>query len=519
MKLKQYIHKRRRDHKTTMDLGILYPMNFIDVTMGQTTLLKASASMRFQPLASPAMVELYANVVHFYVPYRILWETWSEFISMQKPHELPTTFMKANTGFDVVDFNFSKTLLEYAGFPKKLDNQLGNSLDWSFPFFWFMAYYKIWDEHFRDEEIQKDQAIDFEALYDKYIAGITLATSGSAIADWNKAVNELYGLKRVNWGRDRFTSALLETETEPDIQLPVGADGNFNFTADGRTTSQLRVAYGTNSSAERFIQADGMKVGDAPLQYASGLSGVDLVAFRTAMQMWNFKMNQTQFGTKYEDYLKKYGVRNMDGRLQKSEFIGGFTERVRITDIMATDGNDLGKQGGHAYGSLNRKVYRHYAPENGVIISLMYLRPRANYAGGLDRFFFKRDALDFPQMEFIHGYQPIYTQEIGRSNKGALVLHKDENDIPIFGYEERYEEYRCDSDLVTGALTPNENLDHWALVRQWDKEPVLNSNFLECNPATNIWMAPNEDKAIVHYVGDFTTKTWLPNKTPTKFKF
>lgn len=530
MKLKRFIHKRQRDHKTTMDLGILYPMNFIDVTMGQETLLKSSASIRFQPLAAPAMVEMYSNIVHFYVPYRIIWEIWTEFISMQKPHELPLTFLKASgNGFSQLNLTTKGSLLEYTGFPKTLSSSGSTAtfLDWNFPFFWFMAYYMIWDEYFRDEEIQKDEAIDFKELYKLYETGMTLGSGTTAFDDWNKLFKKLYGLKRVNWGRDRFTSALLETETEPDIQLPVGSDGTFRFTDnngqavvnpymanDGQGSVRL-----THNSTLPF-QGNGKSVAsDSPLVYSGGLSGVDLVAFRTAMEMWNFKMNQTIYGTKYEDYLSKYGVRNMDGRLQKPEFIGGFTDKIRITDIIATDGNDLGKQGGHAYGRMDKRVFKHYAPENGVIISMMYIRPKAQYSGGLDRFFFKRDALDFPQLEFIHGYQGIYSPEIGRSNKGVTSIPKDENDIPIFGYEERYSEYRHDTHMVTGELTPGEPLSHWANPRQWTDTPVLNNNFLECNPSTNIWLSPNTDKAIVHYIGDFTVKTWLPNKTPTKFKF
>ena len=519
MKLKRFIHKRQRDHKTTMDLGILYPMNFIDVTMGQETLLKSSASLRFQPLAAPAMVEMYSNIVHFYVPYRIIWETWTEFISMQKPHELPLTFMKASgNGFSQLNLSTKGSLLEYAGFPKTLSSygSTATFLDWHFPFFWFMAYYMIWDEYFRDEEIQKDQAIDFEELYKLYETGMTLGSDTNAFSNWNKLFNKLYGLKRVNWGRDRFTSALLETETEPDIQLPVGAQGDFYFTDNllDEKTSQVFMDAGSKLYLDNHVITPGV-----PLKYAGGLAGVDLVAFRTAMEMWNFKMNQTIYGTKYEDYLSKYGVRNMDGRLQKPEFIGGFTDKIKITDVIATDGNDLGKQGGHAYGRMDRRVFKHYAPENGVIISMMYLRPKAQYSGGLDRFFFKRDALDFPQLEFIHGYQAIYSPEIGRSNKGVTSMPKDENDIPVFGYEERYSEYRHDTHMVTGELTPGEPLSHWANPRQWTDTPVLNNNFLECNPSTNIWLSPNTDKAIVHYIGDFTVKTWLPNKTPTKFKF
>ena len=295
MKLKRFIHKRQRDHKTTMDLGILYPMNFIDVTMGQETLLKSSASIRFQPLAAPAMVEMFSNIVHFYVPYRIIWETWTEFISMQKPHELPLTFLKANgNGFSNLHLNTKGSLLEYTGFPKQVSSSGSTAafLDWSFPFFWFMAYYMIWDEYFRDEEIQKDEAIDFEELYKLYETGMTLGSGTSAFDDWNKLFNKLYGLKRVNWGRDRFTSALLETEIEPDIQLPVGADGNMIFKNSRGTKAGL--SFGRSSpdlngqSVFNIVDVgDGVPTNTGSVSYFSGLTGVDLVAFRTAMEMWN----------------------------------------------------------------------------------------------------------------------------------------------------------------------------------------------------------------------------------------
>lgn len=515
--MKRNVFRTPSSHKTTMDLGILYPFQFLDVMRGQTTMLSNSAMLRFQPLLAPTMTKIDMHIVSFFVPYRILWDQFNDFITGQKQLILPTMPFRVTGGFSNVDINLRGTLYEWVGLPPEYKVTTTSKLDMHIPFFWFMAYYKIWNDHFRDPDLQDE--IVMEDLFKLYSDGISVYNNDT-LNNLNKKVQELFALKRVNWGRDRFTTALLETQSDPDIKLPVGANGPFLLgeqTGDKRKT-ELQFGNSENNNNRPLMSkvAGGDISAWHSMQYAGGLAGVDLSDFKLATSLYNFKLNQNKFGTRVEDYFRKYGIRNMDQRLQLSEVIGGWADTIEISDIIATDGGDLGKQGGHAKGFAQRKRLKHYAPEDGVIISMAYLRPQADYVGGVPRFFLKRDMLDFYQKEFENiGYQPIYTLEVG-SSKTNLQIPQDEDNMQIFGYEPRYNEYRREQSMVTGELAPNQPLSHWANPRYWDTPPFLNGNFVECNPSNQIWASPNTDKAIVWFDRKVIKKCFLTKKSDPK---
>lgn len=524
--MKRNVFKTNSEHKTTMDIGLLYPLQFLDVMRGQTTLLSNSALLRFQPMLAPAMTRLNFHVVSFYVPYRIVWEGWNDFISGQKMVNLPLSRLLYAGGFDNAVVSFKKTLLEYAGFPKNWGVRASEQLEMEFPFLWFSAYYKIWNDHFRDPDLQDE--IDLDALFQEYKDGV-IADSDASKEKWNEKIQKLFGLKRCNWGSDRYTKALLESQSDPTIQLPVGSNGKpMQFSAPGQLGTKVNLysksdGQGTIAQTNRNSPAPWTGQGpniweNNPLLYAGGLTGVDMTDFKLATALYNFKINQNRFGSRVEDYFKKYDIRDMDTRLKNSEIIGGFSEVINITDIIATDATNLGKQGGHASGQVSRRRFKHYAPEDGVIITLAYLRPKADYVGGIPRFFLKRDMLDFYQKEFENvGYQPIYTLEVG-NNRVDTKLPADEDQLQIFGYEPRYNEYRREQNLVTGELTPGEPLAHWANPRYWSNTPFLNKEFVECNPSNQIWASPNTDKCICWFDRKVTKKCFLTSREDPRIK-
>lgn len=505
--VKRFLHRTPSSHHTSMDIGLLYPIDFIDVPLGQTTFLKYSALFRFQPMLAPAFEKIDAHIVSFFVPYRLLWDKYLDFISGQEKLTLPLT--KIHITGNALGSSYQKTLLDYFGFP--IDFSAGDR-NLNFPYFPFLAYHKIWEEHFRNVDIQPE--LDLEALRELFERGITASNSDvSQIPDFNK----LYGLRRVNWGKDRFTKALLETQADPSIQLPVGSDGPFQLRdSDGRRAGIKAQARTSGGESWSYYPSQISISGTEELRYNSGLSGIDFSDFKLAASLWNFLMNQNKYGRDVEGYFKKYGMRNMDMRLQRSEVIGGFSQTMQISDIIATDGGDLGKQGGHAVGYASKTGFKHFAQEPGCILTLCYLRPKANYTGGIPRFFHKRDMLDFPQKEFMNiGYQPIYKSEIGLS-KGNPKLPVSEDEMPIFGYELRYNEYRSTPNLVTGELRPGKVLSHWSNPRDFTSPPNLNSQFLECYPSDQIWASPNTDKAIVSINRKVSKKNFLPHTSDPK---
>lgn len=529
--LKKYVYKTNSTHKTTMDIGKLYPIQCLDVLPGQVTYLRNSALFRFQPLVAPAFVKMNAYMVSFYVPYRILWSDYNDMISGRKNIQLPETNITIRSLIhDVTNIPISGSILDYLGFAIPAKNlKAGDYYSIVFQFLPILAYYKIWNDHFRIDDDVLQQEVDLDQLFkDLEVGCILQGIQQSDIDAFNDRVKKLYSLKRVNWGKDRFTSALLEAETDPQINLPISGSGEplqFTTSRSGDGVGNLfvgnndnwRVRF-TNRQDSPWTGNDGSIGADSPLKYVSGLNSVNLSDFRLAMELWNFKQNQSIYGDSVEAYFRKYGVRNLDARLQKSEVIGGYAQTMQISDIMATDGANLGQQGGHAIGYAKKRTFKHYAPEPGVIMTMCYLRPQADYNGAIPRLFLKKDMMDFFQIEFNGGYQPIYSCEVG-GNPQRVFVPSDENERQIFGYEERYNEYRSETSLTSGALRPGMNLSHWANPRVWRDDPVLNNNFLQCNPSNQIWSAPNEDKAIVYISRGVTKKCFVPKHSKVKFKF
>lgn len=516
--MKRYLHKTNSNHQTTMDIGLLYPVQFLDVLAGQTTWLNTSALCRFQPLIAPAFVKMNMHIVHFYVPYRLLWDQWLDFISGQANIEVPLTKIKVHeSGLGPVTADFRKTLLDFFGFPMDYGD---SGFEMNFNFFPFLAYSKIWNEHFRDTSLQ--QEIDEEALNALFIRGLDNSANR---ATFEEDFKKMFALKRVNWGRDRFTSALLETEADPAVSIPIAGvtSGPVSFGVPNDPSGRTGMSYITRNSG--VLNASFMRTpsdnnpADVPYHLDIG-KGFDfsLSDFKLATAIYNFQINQNKFGRDVDAYFRKYGLRNLDNRLQRSEYIGGFAETMQVSDIIATDGQDLGKQGGHAVGYAKKRAFKHFAPEHGLILTLAYIRPKANYTGGIDRFFLKRDMLDFYQAEFANvGYQPIYSSEVG-TEKHKMDIPVDENDMQIFGYEHRYEEYRRENSHVSGELRPGQPLAHWSNPRNWDSIPVLNSNFIECNPSNQIWSSPSTDKAIVYFKRNVMKKCFVPKSSDPKIK-
>lgn len=520
--MKRFVHKTNSDHKTSLDLGMLVPIQFLDVMAGQTTYLNNNALFRFQPMVAPALVKMNAYFVSFFCPYRLLWDKWDDFITGQKKLTLPLTHIRITGGFDVVRFGFAKSLLDYAGFPISFQPTTGvNGIDLNFPFLWFLAYHKIWDEHFRgDDKIQPP--LDMDQYFQWFMDGLNIS-GGAGTDDFNRRFKELYGLRRVNWGRDRFTDALTSAEMF-DITIPLANPNNpmeFRFPDNGGLANLISLQgandNGTSPSAG-FVKTGGGRIEQASnAYYKAGLKDISLKEFRQATDIYNFMQNRLRFGSDVKSYFAKYGIRNLDGRLDRSEVIGGFSQTMQISDVIATSSQDLGKQGGHATGFLGRKSLKHYASEHGVIITMLYIRPKADYVGGIPRFFLKRDMLDFYQAEFNSGYQAIYSPEVS-ANQDYTKLQVSQDEFSKFGFEERYSEYRREQNLVTCELRPGGPLSHWASPRHWRGSPNLNSDFLTCNPPNNIWASPNTDKVIAYISRGVTKKCFVPKHAKQYFK-
>lgn len=491
--MKKYKLKTPYQIKGSYDWGQLYPLGCLEVLQGQTTLLDTSVLLRAMPLMAPAYEKMTCRVLHFYVPFRILWDKFDEFISGQETLAFP----KARFAND----DYSKTLLDYFGLPTDFSAGTGTSYSADYSFLPLLAYHKIWSEHFRDEEIQTE--FDYDTAFDTFQNSVTSSTPIGKDSP-------LLQLRRVNWGSDRFTRALTALEANPDILIPIASNGKPITMAS--EVGGFKLAISNNN-----LIGPGGGSGNNITWGETGLTGFSTAEFKLAQALYNFKVNEAKYGKSYDNYRKKYGLSQIDARLQKSEVIGGFSDVIQISDVIGTGDNNLGAQGGNALGfARGKRKFKHYSPEHGLIITLMYIRPKATYAQGAKRFWLKRDMLDFFQAEFKDvGYQPIYQGELQINNTAGNA----EAQYDPFGYEPRYEEYRTETSFVCGELKPNKPLDHWANPRVWakDSKPVLNSSFLECNPTNSIWASGNTDKFIGYVNHNVTKISFVPPTSDPKF--
>lgn len=482
--MKRYKLKTPYEVKGSYDLGLLYPIGCLEVIQGQTTRLDTRVLLRAQPLMSPAYEKMNVRVIHAYVPFRTLWDKWDDFIRGAYQGTVPLTLLNLTT-------DYTKTLVDYLGLPTSFSPGARFEGYNAFP---FMAYYKIWNEHFRDPDLQEE---------------VSLALPDNNFFETN------FQLKRVNWGKDRFTSALTAAQASPDASVPVNirSDGLFQLTSDGTRKSPIQRSGGTPGGVWGSLLIDPAQTGTNNLSYASGLSAssISMKDLKAAMHLYNFQINEARFSDDYEGYRAKYGLRPIDARLQKSEIIGGFGDIISISDVLGTGDQNLGEQGGNALAySRGKRSYEHYAPEHGLILTLMYIRPKATYGQSTDRLYRKINMTDFFQYEFKDlGYQPIQVSEISQ-----VGLINDE----VFGYEPRYNEYRHQTSKVVGELKPGKPLSHWASPRVWDIKPVLNGSFVSCVPSTNIWASANTDKFIGYIQHNVSKLSFVPPYSDPKFK-
>lgn len=483
----------------TLNMGHLVPINMMEVLPGDTIQQATSAMVRVAPLVHPVMHPVHCTIHHWYVPFRLLWEEWESFITHPSAGGgglpvFPTlTLGRTKTSH--------KTLPDYFGIPE-LDPNKELTIN-ALP---FRAYYKIWNEFYRDQDLQ-------DALPESMTGG-------------NDEDPQLAVLK-VNWKKDKFTSSRPWEEKGDAIRIPVdssapvyGNDEEFSlgYIGDPNSPDQISVGKVTTGAGNAGIRSMGLsRLSDSEESIPSGSNLVSpskdtldtfsektslfadinsgtINDLRKAFAFQRFSEARARYGSRYVEYLRYLGVKSSDARLQRPEYLGGSRDPIQFSEVLqtspdageATGHKGLGNLGGHGIGALKTKRYRRFFEEHGVVLTLMNVSPIPVYTQGVDRFFFKNSQFDFYQKELAHiGPQEIY--------QGELYAQLGDNEkLARFGYEDRYEEYRSKQSTVCGAFRGD--LKNWHMGRDFSAKPTLNSDFIECNPTTRIYADTNADQ-------------------------
>lgn len=487
--MKRSKHSLSFQRLQSMNMGYLYPTGFVEVLPGDSMRFAQSAFCRFSPLVNPVMARIDILMYRFFVPYRILWENFEEMITGGPSNDSSATIPQITV--DSTTWQ-EGGLMDYLGVGNPGTNSFTVS---ALP---FRAYNMVWNEFFRDQDLQVEAAFE--------------------TGDTDQASN--FGLLPVCWNKDYFTIARPWALKGDAVSIPVmgtggtvsvSGSGTVNITStgdgvpifsNGTQTGQFQAAslgpgQGGNvlftppvASNQGNIAWSDPKLtgtvtinstGDAPV---SGFISPD--DLRLAMSMQRFGENRARFGSRYSEYLRMLGIRPQDARLQLPEYCGGGMSSMQLSEVIQTaptEGAALGTLGGHGVGVARSRRTRHFFPEHGVVIFLAALRPRSLYTNSVPRTFLRKTKFDFWQPELQHiGQQEITNLELNASNQ---------NPTQVFGYSDRYNEYRFNQSQVCGEF--RSLLQDWHLGRVLPNNTTLNADFVTCQPRTDIFAVTDTD--------------------------
>lgn len=456
--------------KTTFDSGYLVPIFVDEVLPGDTFQMDCTLFARVATLISPIMDNLYMDTFWFFVPERLLFEHFENMCGQQDnptdstDYLFPTIKSPTGNGFEV------GSIADYFGLPTGIPNLEVRAEP-------FRAYNLIYNEWFRDENLQ--ESLPFTK------------------ADSDQYSN--YKLVRRGKRHDYFTSALPWPQKGPGVELPFGGTANVVGTGDFNYPSNLG---NFHSCLSNYVANGGVvytptkpSYDDASLStpfsnIASGLS-VDLSAatsitinqFREAFQIQRWYERAARGGTRYTEIIRSFfGVVSPDARLQRPEYLGGSSNRIDVNVIPQTSGTtDVSPQANlsaFAVGTNGRgNGFSKSFTEHGWIIGLVNVRADLTYQQGINRMWTRSTKFDlyWPTFAFL-GEQAVLNKEI--------YAQGNDEDEKVFGYQERYAEYRYAPSQVTGKFrsTYAQSLDSWHLAQKFENLPRLSPEFIVDNP-------------------------------------
>lgn len=446
--------------KTAFDAGYLVPIYVDEVLPGDSFNCRMTAFTRLATPLFPVMDNMSLDTFFFFIPNRLVWSNWQRFMGERDPnpdssidYTIPT--MTSPTGGYAVN-----SLQDYMGLPTAGQVDASSTVTHSALF--TRAYNLVWNEWFRDENLQDSVTVDKGDGPDTY---------------------SNYTLLRRGKRHDYFTSALPWPQKGDAVTLPLGDSAPVRID-NGVVTTYNEMVGVADGSNDPLIQA-GTGTGRNLYADLGAATAATINSIRNSFQIQRLLERDARGGSRYTEIVRShFGVISPDARLQRPEYLGGGSAPIIINPIAqqsatAVTGSDtpLGTLGAVGTGLADGHGFSQSFTEHGIIIGLASVRADLTYQQGLHRMYSRSTRYDFYFPVFSHlGEQAIENREI--------YCDGTANDDGVFGYQERWAEYRYKPSQVTGYMrsTSSGTLDAWHLAQNFGSLPTLNATFIEDNP-------------------------------------